>query len=124
MISEAERAQMRARFERRAEQRRVALTARLHQARADFDCIVDHIWRTYPLERIWQWGSLIHDRHFSERSDIDLALEGVPSAAVYFAILAAAEARTRLPVHVVEMDKLHPAFAESIRARGRIVRAQ
>ena len=113
---------MRARLRHRAERRQAALTERLMQARADFDCIVDHIWHRHRVERIWQWGSLLHDRHFSERSDIDIALEGIESAAAYFAILADAEARTDLPVHVVELDKLHPAFAESIRVRGRVVR--
>lgn len=118
----AELAQMRARLQRRNRQRQAALAERLARARADFERIVDHLWRTYRLTRIWQWGSLIHERHFWERSDIDLALEGVDSAATYFAIIADAEARTGLPVHVVELDKLHPAFAEWIRASGRVVR--
>lgn len=120
--SPAELRQMRARFERRAEERQALLAQRLCQARADFERIVDHVWVTYRPKRIWQWGSLIHDGHFSERSDIDIAVEGIKSPAQYFAIIADAEARTRLPVHVVELDKLHPAFAESIRTRGRIVR--
>lgn len=122
MTSEAELAQMRARLEHIGRQRQAALAERLSRARADFDRIVDYLWRNYRLTRIWQWGSLIHDRHFSERSDIDLALEGVDSPATYFAIIADAEARTELPVHVVELDKLHPAFADSIRTYGRLVR--
>ncbi len=122
MTGEAELRKMRARLERRVEDRQALLAARLRRARADFRIIVDHIWATYRPRRIWQWGSLIHDAHFSERSDIDIALEGVASPAEYFAIIADAEARTRLPVHVVELDKLHPAFADSIRTQGRIVR--
>lgn len=122
MTGEAELRQMRARLRRRSEERQALLAARLRRARTDFEIIVDHVWITYRPRRIWQWGSLIHDAHFSERSDIDIALEGVASPADYFAIIADAEARTRLPVHVVELDKLHPAFADSIRARGRIVR--
>ena len=113
---------MRARLDRRAEERRVLLARRLRQARADFEHIVDHVWETYRPTRIWQWGSLIDGAHFSERSDIDIALEGILSPAEYFAIIADAEARTRLPVHVVELEKLHPAFADSIRIRGRVVR--
>ena len=122
VTSEAELRQMRARFERTARERQVALDERLRRARADFECIVDHIWVTYHPTRIWQWGSLIDGGHFSERSDIDIALEGIASPAQYFAIIADAEARTRLPIHVVELEKLHPAFADSIRAHGRIVR--
>ena len=122
MTGEAELRQMRARFERQAEEREALLAQRLRQARADFERIVDHVWATYRPTRIWQWGSLIDDGHFSERSDIDIALEGIASPAEYFAIIADAEARTRLPIHIVELDKLHPAFADSIRVRGRIVR--
>lgn len=113
---------MRARLDRRAEEREALLARRLRQARADFEHIVDHVWETYRPTRIWQWGSLIDGAHFSERSDIDIALEGISSPAEYFAVIADAEARTRLPVHVVELEKLHPAFADSIRIRGRVVR--
>ena len=122
MTSEFERARMRSRLQRLGNQRKAALADRLLRARADFDSIVDHIWLHYRVERIWQWGSLLHERHFSEHSDIDIALEGVASAADYFAIIADAEARTELPVHVVELDKLHPAFTETIRKQGRVVR--
>ena len=109
-------------MQRLGDQRQADLAARLLRARADFDRIVEHIWLNYRVTRIWQWGSLLHERHFSERSDIDIALEGVASAADYFAIIADAEARTKMPLHVVELDKLHWAFAESIRAQGRVVR--
>ena len=122
VTSQAELRQMRTRFERRAAERDALLARRLGQARADFDGIVDHVWETYRPTRIWQWGSLIDGAHFSERSDIDIALEGISSPAEYFSIIADAEARTRLPVHVVELEKLHPAFADSIRVRGRVVR--
>ena len=122
MTTATEHAQMRARLRHLADKRHARLSERLRQARVDFDCIVDHIWHHYRVKRIWQWGSLLHDRHFSERSDIDIGLEGIESAAAYFAILADAEARTDLPVHVVELDKLHSAFAQSIRAHGRVVR--
>ena len=113
---------MRARLQDLTDQREAELAERLIRARADFERIVDHVWVHYRVKRIWQWGSLLDGRHFSERSDIDIALEGVESAAAYFAILADAEAYTDLPVHVVELDKLHAAFAESIRARGKVVR--
>ena len=39
-----------------------------------------------PL-RVYQWGSLLHPEHFSEISDIDIALEGLSSPEEYFAIL-------------------------------------
>ncbi len=39
-------------------------------------------------------------RHFTERSDIDIALEGITEAATFFAILAEAERLTRFPMDI------------------------
>ncbi len=119
--SDAELRQMRDRLLRRASAREQALAASLAEARADFQKIVSHIASTWQPKRIWQWGSLIDGAHFSERSDIDLALEGIDSAEAFFAILGEAERMTRLPVDIVEIERIHPAYAESIRARGRVV---
>ena len=113
---------MRRRLETRSRKRREALEQSLAEARADFERIVDHIWRTYRPTRVYQWGSLIDGGHFSERSDIDVALEGVTSASDFFAVLRDVEALSRFPVDVVQLETIHPAYAESIRARGRIVR--
>jgi len=38
------------------------------------------IVREYKPLRIYQWGSLLEDRHFSEISDIDIAVEGITDA--------------------------------------------
>jgi len=120
--SDAELKVMRRRLETRSRKRREALEQSLAEARADFERIVDHIWRTYRPTRVYQWGSLIDGGHFSERSDIDVALEGVTSASDFFAVLRDVEALSRFPVDVVQLETIHPAYAESIRARGRIVR--
>ena len=113
---------MRKNLERRASVRRTALELRLKEARDDFERIVDHVWQEYQPKRIYQWGSLIEDGHFSERSDIDIAVEGVRGASEFFAILREAQAMTLFPVDVVQIETIHPAFAESIKARGRIAR--
>lgn len=120
--SEAELRRMRLNLERRASVRRTELALRLKEARDDFERIVDHVWQQYQPKRIYQWGSLIEDGHFSERSDIDIAVEGIRGASDFLAILRDAQAMTRFPVDVVQIETIHPAYAESIRARGRIVR--
>jgi predicted nucleotidyltransferase len=106
----------------RARERREALAHRLEQARSDARRIIDRIWRNHDLKRIYRWGSLLNSTHFPERSDIDIAIEGVSSAEEFFAILREAEEMTRFSVHIVQMETIHPAYAESIRARGSIVR--
>jgi len=119
--SDAEMQLMRKNFRERQERRQRELAERLEIARKDFDRIVDHIARTYRPTRIWQWGSLIDGHHFSERSDIDIAIEGVDDPKTFFAILGDAMDMSGLPVDVVQIETIHPAYADSIRNRGRIV---
>lgn len=119
--SDAEMQLMRKNYRQRQERRRRELEQRLETARKDFDRIVDHIARTYRPKRIWQWGSLIDGHHFSERSDIDIALEGIDDPKTFFAILGDAMDMSGLPVDVVQIETIHPAYADSIRSRGRIV---
>jgi predicted nucleotidyltransferase len=122
--SDAEMQLMRKHYRERQERRRGELEERLALARKDFDRIVDHIARTYQPKRIWQWGSLIDGHHFSERSDIDIALEGITDPKTFFAILGDAMDMSTLPVDVVQIETIHPAYADSIRSRGRIVYEQ
>jgi len=119
--SEAEMQLMRKNYRERRERYRRELEKRLEMARKDFDRIVRHIAETYHPKRIWQWGSLIDGHHFSERSDIDIALEGITDPKTFFAILGDAMGMSGLPVDVVQIETIHPAYADSIRSRGRIV---
>ncbi len=71
------------------------------------------IVRDYKPLRIYQWGSLLEDRHFAEISDVDIAVEGITDAD--------AEQLTRFPLDIVAIEHVHPAYAEHIRRRRRIV---
>ena len=123
-LSNRELARMKRNLKRKSAKRSRALQERLSEARRDLDRIVRHIAETYQPRRIYQWGSLVDGKHFSERSDIDIALEGITDAATFFSILADAESMTRFPVDIVQMETIHPAYAESIRARGRVIYEQ
>ena len=104
--------------------RRHELAARLLAARRDCDAIVSAIADTYHPPRIYLWGSLVDDRHFSEMSDIDIALEGITNPAELSAIRSLAERLTRLPLDIVAIEHVHPAYADHIRRRGRVVYEQ
>ena len=67
-------------LQRREAARQRDLDARFRTAWADFDRIVEMIVHEFAPLRIWQWGSLLHRRHFSGRSDIDIAVEGLGRA--------------------------------------------
>jgi len=53
--------------------------------------------KEYGYLRIWQWGSLLDRRRFSEISDIDIAVEGVPDTATFFELYGKAMSLTTLP---------------------------
>ena len=89
-------------------------------ARQDRDAIVSAIAREHNPLRIYLWGSLIHDRHFSKRSDIDIALEGITDPVALSAIRSSAEKLTRFPLDLVAIEHVHPAYADHIRRRGKV----
>jgi hypothetical protein len=119
--SEAEAATIRNFVRNRQQERKLALAALLLTARRDCEAIVAMIARDHAPSRIYQWGSLVHDSHFSQLSDIDLALEGITDPERLSAIIASAEKLTRFPLDLLAIEHLHPAYAEHIRKRGRVV---
>ena len=101
--------------------RREDLRRRLQAARHDFDRIVEMIVGKYRPARIYQWGSLLNPRSFSELSDLDIAVEGIISAEDFLALYGEACALTRFELDLVQIEKAHPAYASSIRERGRLI---
>lgn len=101
--------------------RRFELAARLSEARRDCRAILSLIVRDFSPLRVFQWGSLVDDRHFSEMSDIDIALEGITDPATLSALRGAAEKLTTFSLDIVAMEHIHPAYADHIRRRGRVV---
>lgn len=87
----------------------------------DFNAIVEMIIKKYNPKRIYQWGSLLDERHFSAISDIDIAIEGIRSAEEYFMILGDAMALTDLPLDVIEIEKIEPVYREEIIRDWRLV---
>ncbi len=101
--------------------RRQRIEKRLRKAQRDFERIIQLIVSRYGPEKIYQWGSLVHTEHFSEISDIDIAVEGLGSAERYFSLAREAEELTDLPLDLVELEKIHPLHAESIRKKGKLI---
>lgn len=108
-------------LQRREAVRQRELDARFRTAWVDFDRIVAMIASEFAPRRIWQWGSLLHRRRFSKRSDIDIAVEGLGPARRLFQLHARAEALTRLPLHIIELERIEPEYARLIRTAGRLV---
>jgi predicted nucleotidyltransferase len=87
----------------------------------DFKNIVEMMIRKYHPFKIYQWGSLLNEEIFSESSDIDIAVEGLGSVEDFFALLGDAEELTVFPLDIVQIEKIHPLHAESIKKKGRLV---
>jgi len=101
--------------------RQKALDRRFRDAWRDFDRIVSRIAADYHPRRIWQWGSLLDRRRFSEVSDLDIAVEGLASAAELFAIVAQAEEISDFPIDIIELERTPPEYRALIKRTGRLV---
>jgi predicted nucleotidyltransferase len=119
--TEAEAETIRAYVRAARGRQRLDLAARLLAARRDCDAIVQAVAREYKPIRLYQWGSLVDERHFSEMSDIDIALEGITDPATLSALRGAAEKLTQFPLDIVAIEHVHPAYADYIRRHGKIV---
>ena len=113
--------QVRAFLAERERRRRERIDERYAQATRDAGAIVSEIAAQVNPRRIYQWGSLLDRKRFSEISDLDLAVEGLNGPAEFFQVLGIAMNGTALPVDVVELEKLPADIAERIRKRGTLV---
>jgi predicted nucleotidyltransferase len=106
---------------RRERERDEARHERWELATKDFKRIVDHIIQKYKPLRVYQWGSLLNKRHFTEISDIDIALEGLAGPLDGLDALADAVEMTDIPVDIVELERIHPLHARTIREEGVLI---
>ncbi len=106
---------------RREAERQRMLDQRFQVAWREFHRIVAMIAAEFAPRRIWQWGSLLHRPRFCERSDIDIALEGLGAAERLFRVHARAEELSTLPLDIVELERIEPEYAHLIRTTGRLV---
>ncbi|RKX69817.1 MAG: hypothetical protein DRP60_16270 [Spirochaetes bacterium] len=105
----------------KTEKRRLLLDERYERACRDFESIAGRVADELNPVRIYQWGSLLDRRRFSEISDIDIAVEGLNGPEEYFRTVGIAMDISSLPVDVVEMEKIPSDIADRIRKKGRIV---
>ena len=97
------------------------IKSRFERAKKDCKRIVDYLISEFNPKRIYQWGSLVYPERFSEISDIDIAVEVDVPPEEFFRMLVEVDNMTDLPVDIVEIDKIHPHHADSIRKYGKLV---
>jgi predicted nucleotidyltransferase len=91
------------------------------KATDDFNSMISHISRYYGHITVYQWGSLLNPEDFDELSDIDIALEGVGSAELFFKLYGELMKMTDFPLDIVELDKIDPVHSSSIKEKGRLI---
>ena len=103
------------------QRRRENLEQLYKSACRDFTDICKIIIEKYNPTALWQWGSLLDQKHFSEISDIDIALEGVVETAVFFQILRDTERMTSFPLDIIQLEAVEPVFAAKIKQNGKVI---
>ncbi|MFM7384145.1 MAG: nucleotidyltransferase family protein [Microcystaceae cyanobacterium] len=90
------------------------------QAERDVNLIIVMVIQEYSPQRIIQWGSVLDSKHFSEASDIDLAVEGV-DAIRFMDLLARAEEMTCFSLDLLRWENIDPSFQKTLLRKGKIV---
>ena len=108
---------VRAFLDGKKERTRRARAVLLEQAQSDARSIIERIAQAHNPQRIYQRGSLVETGHFTELSDIDIALEGLRSAEEYFVILGEVMGMTAFPLDIIELERVDTETAELICSR-------
>jgi len=90
------------------------------KAQNDATKIIQMILTKYKPSKIIQWGSVLESQHFSEASDIDIAVEGLDSI-VFMRLLAEAEDMTNFSLDLIRWENIHPSFQKILLRKGKII---
>ncbi|MEW6047679.1 MAG: nucleotidyltransferase domain-containing protein [Bacillota bacterium] len=94
--------------------------ARYERARAQAEAMVVALVERYPVTRVWLFGSILDPGRFDERSDIDVACEGLPPER-YLEAFGVLESTGPLPFDLVRVESCSPTLAARIRREGELV---
>jgi len=89
-----------------------------YRAYTDSKAIIKMIIEHFNPNSIYQWGSLLDKKMFTDYSDIDIALEGIGSVEDMIELERIAESMTEFPLDIVELGKIPAAYADTIRSKG------
>ena len=112
--------QVRDYLKKKQDNQRAKRLALWESAQQDTENIIGMIIQNYHPKQLIQWGSLLEPRHFSEASDIDLAVVGLDSLS-FMRLLADAENMTQFPIDLIQFELIHPSFQKIILKKGKII---
>ena len=119
-MAKAEVAEYKKHWRERAEQE-VALQRELaSKARAEAMRVAQVLVRDFGARRVYLYGSLAQEDRFRERSDVDLAVEGIASQR-FFKVWAAAGAHSSVPIDLVDLDGVGETMRRLIMEYGELL---
>ncbi|MFZ4665398.1 MAG: nucleotidyltransferase family protein [Prochlorotrichaceae cyanobacterium] len=107
-------------LKKKHDSRRAKRLALWEAARQDAKNIIEMIIQEYHPKQVIQWGSILDARHFSEASDIDVAVVGLDSLS-FMRLLADAEDLTEFPLDLIQFELIHPSFQKIILMKGKVI---
>lgn len=90
------------------------------QARAEAIRAAEVLVRDFGARRVYLFGSLLQEGRFHERSDVDLAVEGIAPER-FFKTWAAVGADVRVPIELVDIDEVGETMRELILEHGELL---
>lgn len=103
---------------RRAEGERQALRTRYQRAWALARRAAALLRERYAAQRVVLFGSLLHQEHFTARSDVDLAVWGIPWPAYLHALGQVWELDADIAMDLVDTACCSPVLLEIIESEG------
>lgn len=95
-----------------------ALAARVERAWDIARKAAAELRRTFGIERVMLFGSLVHPGRFSAWSDIDIAAWGLHPRETFRALGVATDCDREIMVNLVDMGACKPALREVIEREG------
>ena len=86
------------------------------QAKDSLEPIINYLTQNFKIKKIILFGSLVKG-NFSETSDIDLAVEGIPPQD-YFAVLAKINGMSDRLIDLKPIESLDPHFLKRVLETG------
>ncbi len=110
---------MREAWRKRAREDAALAEKRRSQARSKAKALAEHIRLHYRAERVFLYGSLAWNGHFTAHSDIDLFVEGFAPEEEYWRMFGELEELAApFPISVILAQDAIPSLAAKVRQEG------
>jgi uncharacterized protein len=103
---------------RRRAERQALVAARCERGWSVARRAADLLRREFGATRVEAFGSLVHGTAFHARSDVDLAVWGLPTERFFQAVAAVNDLPDAFGVDLVEVDRCQPALRQVIEREG------